>query len=207
QLGVCGGRRRQWQYHCGGKFSGAIDFSGGNFTGGQMSFSSPTPDAFVVKLSGGNGALLWQQRAGDSVGAAQVNGVATDASGNVFATGAFYSTMTWGRGATLRSNAAVQVGGNDSFVVKLAAADGSNLWSRNFSSNNDDFGVGVAVDGSGNALVTGYFAGAITLGTSSVTSAGGYDAYVVKLGASSGSTLWSWHGGGAENDMPYAVGV
>ena len=43
-------------------------------------------------------------------------------------------------------------------------------------------GYGVAADGSGNVTLTGHFAGTADLGGGNVTSKGGSDIYLVKLG-------------------------
>ena len=59
----------------------------------------------------------------------------------------------------------------------------SHLWSKRFGSTYEDEGLGVAVDGSGNVVVTGYFNGTVDFGGGGLTSAGNDDIFVVKLGA------------------------
>ncbi|MBI2819399.1 MAG: hypothetical protein HYX73_05410, partial [Acidobacteria bacterium] len=57
----------------------------------------------------------------------------------------------------------------------------SHIWSRRFGSTSFDSGYGVAVDGNGNAVVTGAFNGTVDFGGGGLTSAGGGDIFVVKL--------------------------
>jgi len=63
----------------------------------------------------------------------------------------------------------------------------------------------VAVDGSGNAVVTGSFQAAIDFGGGSQSSNGGYDAYLVKVAGTTGAQVWAKHFGDAANQYGYAV--
>src|SRR5207245_476370 len=86
--------------------------------------------------------------------------VAVDSSGNVLISGFFQDGVSFG-GATLNST----YGSYDSFVAKLAGADGSHSWSENFNAPSDDLGQGIAVDSDNNVLITGLFAGPMTFGS------------------------------------------
>src|SRR5678816_4410899 len=113
---------------------------------------------------------FWSQRFGanpDDIGYA----VAVDGSGNVVMTGYFNGTVNFG-GSNLVSS-----GGNDIFVAKYNSA-GIHQWSQRFGSTTNDEGRAVAVDGSGNIFVTGYFTGAISFTGSGLISAGGNDIFV-----------------------------
>jgi outer membrane protein assembly factor BamB len=92
--------------------------------------------------------------------------VAVDGSGNVVVTG--YSNNTDFN--------------QDYYTAKYAAADGALLWEKRYNgpANNDDVGIAVAVDSTGNVVVTGY-----SFGTSSY-----YDYYTAKYAATSGALLW-----------------
>ncbi len=126
-----------------GYFSGTVDFGGGPLT------SLGSWDAFVAKCSA-TGAYLWAR---DLRGTAtdEAFGVATDANGNVVVTGGFQGTVNFGGGPL------TSAGFWDAFVAKYSAATGGHLWSKAFGSSNDDLANAVAVDGNGNAIVTGYF--------------------------------------------------
>jgi len=118
---------------------------------------------------------LWSKRFG-STSFDQGYGVAVDDSGNVVVTGSFNGTVNFGGGGL---NSA---GSFDIFVAKFSGAEGSHLWSKRFGSTSDDWGRGVAVDGSGNAVVTGSFLGTVDFGGGGLSSGGGYyDLFVAKF--------------------------
>jgi hypothetical protein len=83
-----------------------------------------------------------------------VHGVAVDGAGDVFVTGQFKNTINFGVGAPSLTS-----GGNeDIFLAKLAGATGGHLWSKRFGSLRTDIANGIALDGSGNVAITGFFA-------------------------------------------------
>jgi hypothetical protein len=75
----------------------------------------------------------------------------------------------------------VSAGVGDIFVAKYSGADGSHLWSKRFGDTSADSGQGVAVDGSGNAVVTGVFNGTVNFGGGGLVSAGSDDIFLLKL--------------------------
>jgi hypothetical protein len=141
-----------------------VDFGGGPLTSPAMQ------DFFVVKLSGIDGSHLWSKRYGlphdGSDGLVRGHAVAVDASGNVLVTGYYYGRMDFG-GEPFGIAAQIQ----DVFVAKYSGVDGSHLWSKAFGGV-DEFmseqGTGVAVDASGNVLVTGYSGGSFVARCSGV---------------------------------------
>jgi Beta-propeller repeat len=144
------------------------------------------------------GTCLWSIRAGDA-NAQDGSGIAVDASGNVLVTGSFSGTMTFG-GAILTS-----AGADDAFVAKLDAL-GNPLWSKRFGDLNEQIGAGIAADASGDALVTGTFAGVTSFGGSLLASAGLGDVFVVKLDAA-GNHVWSKRFGDAGEQDGNSVAV
>ena len=93
-------------------------------------------------------------------------------------TGGFQGTATFGS-HTLTSN-----GDKDIFAAKLDPS-GNWLWAVNAGGIRYDWGIGIAVDGAGNAYVTGDFEGTATFGSHTLTASGGYwdkDIFVAKLG-------------------------
>src|SRR6185436_13477545 len=102
------------------------------------------------------GAHLWSKRFGGTAND-RATGVAVDASGNIVVVGYFTSTLSFG-GPTLS-----WAGGYDIFVAKFNAS-GSHLWSKAFSSTDDEIAYSVAVDSSGNILLTGLFQGTFNCG-------------------------------------------
>ena len=58
---------------------------------------------------------------------------------------------------------------------------------------------------SGNATITGEFQGTVSFGGAALVSAGGQDAFVVKLSGLDGSHLWSERFGGSSTDSGRSV--
>ncbi len=174
-----------------GYFHDDMDFGGGTL------FSEGYADVFVIKFSS-SGAHLWSR----SFGGASSDigyGVAVDGSNNVVLTGSFMGTVDFGGGSQSSS------GSMDVFVVKYSST-GSFLWSRSAGGTSVDQGRSVAVDSSGNVVVTGQFYGTADFGGGSIAGGGGLDIFVAKYG-SSGAHQWSAAFGGTSTDDGQAVAV
>ena len=70
------------------------------------------------------------------------------------------------------------------------ANDHCGLWAKQFGAGDDQRAYAVAVDAQGNIAVAGYMGGTANFGGGVLTSAGGWDAFVVKLDKD-GKHLWS----------------
>src|SRR6185369_11843608 len=150
-------------------------------------------DAFVAKLNA-SGTVLWAKNFGGSGASAYGNGIAVDGSGNVYLGGYFQS-------ANLTTPALTKIGTQDAFALKLDSS-GATTWARNFGGSNAyAYGNAIAIDGSGNVYLGGYFRSA-NLTTPALTKIGSYDAFTLKLD-SSGATVWSRNFGGSNS---YAYG-
>ena len=131
--------------------------------------------------------------------------VTTDASGNVYVMGYFYSpTITFG--TTTLTNAGT-TGYSDMFIAKYDAA-GNVLWAKSAVGIDSDRGYSVTTDASGNVYVTGSFdSPTITFGTTTLTNAGttGYsDMFIAKYDAA-GNVLWAKSEGSTSYDEGYSV--
>jgi hypothetical protein len=172
-----------------GSFEGSANFGGSNLS------SSGLRDIFVAKYSA-TGTHLWSKKfggSGDEVGYS----LAVDAAGGVFLTGKFQNSVNFG-GASLTS-----AGGDDIFLAKLSAADGSHVWSKGMGGTSSDAALGVDVDGTGNAVVTGYFTGSVNLG-GTVLSGSGVNVFVAKY-SSAGTHVWSKQFGGFDTQIANSV--
>jgi hypothetical protein len=188
-------------------YSVTTDASGNVYVTG--SFDSPTitfgtttltnagyTDIFIAKYDAA-GNVLWAKSEG---GTSYDEGysVATDASGNVYVTGYFISSITFG--TTTLSNA----GEEDMFIAKYDAA-GTVLWAKSEGGTSNDYFRSVSTDASGNVYVTGYFySPTITFGTTTLTNAGGFDIFIAKYDAA-GNVLWAKSAGGTDDDLGYSV--
>ena len=144
------------------------------------------------------GLTAWAQRFGGIEEDAGYS-VATDASGNVFVTGNFKGTVNFG-GSNL-----VSAGDFDVFVAKYNAA-GVHQWSQRFGSTNVDKGSSVAIDASGNVLVTGYFIGTVNFGGGNLVSPGGTEIFVAKYNTA-GVHQWSQRFGSNQDEEGTSVSV
>jgi len=85
--------------------------------------------------------------------------------------------------------------GTATALVDVAPAGGAFRWATRFGATGSDLGQAVAVDGSGNVVVAGYFTGTADFGGGPVAAIGSYDLFVAKYTAS-GAYVWARHFGG-----------
>ena len=141
-------------------------------------------DYYTAKYAATDGALLWEKRYD---GPANVDdyptALAVDSSGNVVVTGI--------------SNGGES--GNDYYTAKYASADGALLWENRYNgpANSEDFAKTVAVDRSGNVVVTG----------SSIVSGSSYDYYTAKYASEDGALLWERRYNGPANGDHYPTSL
>jgi RHS repeat-associated protein len=173
-----------------GRFRGTATFGSASLT------SNGGYDVFVAKLDPA-GNTLWAQGQGNG-GEADIGvGVAADGAGGMYVTGRFAGTVDYGGGAGVLSS----VGGSaDGFLERLDAT-GRPLWVRRVGGTGSDAGDRIAVDGVGDAYVTGSFAGAVAvpLGTGTANLDAGantYALYVAKVTAA-GTFVWAGQLGGS----------
>src|SRR5207302_10030988 len=175
----------------------AID-NAGNTSGMSVAASTNTPACVA------GGQFIWNRQFGGPgvFDAAHAMAVATDPSGNVVVAGSFEGTVNFGTGPMTSS------GFKDVFVAKYSAA-GVPLWAKAYGEPNDDEeALGVAMDGSGNVVVTGYFKQTVNFGAGLLTAAGTYlvDVFVAKYSAS-GAPLWVKQVGSSGFDKGTAIAV
>ncbi|HLG33523.1 MAG TPA: SBBP repeat-containing protein [Bacteroidia bacterium] len=160
--------------------------------------------AFLIFNSFGQSAdWLWARSAGGSDND-YGNSVAADGNGNVYVTG-FFESASITFGSTTLFNAGPS-GTPDVFLAKYDSS-GNIIWAKSAGGNYYDKSFSVALDGSGNIFVTGYFySAAITFGTITLTSPGtGYsDMFVVKYN-SAGNVLWAKSAGGIDSEVSFCA--
>ena len=119
----------------------------GNVSVTYLSHDVWNDDYYTAKYAAADGALLWEKRYDGPPNSGDVpNAIAVDGNGNVVVTGFSYAV---GTGEI-----------HDMYTAKYGAADGVLLWEKRYNgpANKDDAAVAVAVDGSGNVVVSGYTA-------------------------------------------------
>jgi hypothetical protein len=127
-------------------------------------------------------------------------GLGTDNAGNCYLAGFFDTSLT------IDSEILVSYGGFDIFVAKFDP-DGNVLWARNAGGTDLDEAHSLAVDGSGNCYITGYFGGVATFGTETVTTEyGDREVFVAKYD-SDGTILWVKQAEGTALKWDWGMGI
>jgi hypothetical protein len=182
-----------------GYFAGAATFGSTNLTGAGTGL---LPDIFLSKYDAA-GSLLWVRQAGGP-GDDRGNAVAADATGNVWVTGQFYGTNSFGT-----TNLVANGNGSDIFVARYDTT-GNLIWARRAGGSSiiyGDAGFGIASNTNGDAFVTGYFSGNASFGSTNLSSIGFQDVFCAKYDAT-GNVAWVRSAGGiAGNDFGYAIGT
>ncbi|HEY4365217.1 MAG TPA: SBBP repeat-containing protein [Bryobacteraceae bacterium] len=138
-------------------------------------------------------------------GMSSVTALALDPSGNLYVAG-------WTEALDFHIVGAVQAsnqGGVDMFIGKLNAAGTAYVYATYIGGKGDDRPAGIAVDGSGQAYVTGSTASSNFPVVSSLRPAlgGGRDAFVLKLNSVGNTLLYSTLLGGSNTDWGYAIAI
>ncbi|MBK5228795.1 MAG: SBBP repeat-containing protein [Actinobacteria bacterium] len=198
-----------------------VDGSGSAYvTGWTLSANFPTQapisatnagaqDVFVTKLNV-TGARVYSTYLGglsDDVG----YGIAVDGTDSAYVTGAAASNDFPTQAPLFGANA----GNYDVFVTKLNPAGSALIYSTYLGGSDADTGYGIALNGSGEAHVTGSTASTNfqTLNPFQPSNGGGTDAFVTKLNAAGSGLVYSTYLGGVSSvgapstDIGYGIAV
>jgi Secretion system C-terminal sorting domain len=182
-----------------GFFQETVDFNPGN---AANNFDATSYDIFILKLDA-SGNYVWNYDLGSNP-AEQGRAIQCDASGNVYTSGSYASTLDFNLGAG--SEVMNASGVADIYLLKLTNS-GDFIWSRKIGGISNEYAVSMAIDVFGDAILGGYFASTTTFNSFpnvSVTSAGLDDAFVVKFN-SDGVHAWTRTIGGTGFDRTQAV--
>jgi len=120
-----------------------------------------------------------------------------DGQGNSYIAGTYAGTAKFG------TKSITSAGAFEAFVVKLKP-DGSFAWAASAGGTDSDRANGVAVDGSGNVYITGWYRGSAKFGSTTLKSKGTSDIFVAKL-SSAGNFIWAKSAGGTDSDTGQAI--
>jgi hypothetical protein len=210
----------------------SVDTAGNAYVaGGTSSIDFPTTagafqatlagsgNAFVAKLDPTGSALVYSTYLGGSTAGAlgdSASGIAVDAGGNAYVTGLTQSTnfpTTAGAFQTTFSDPSNTVD-PDAFVTKLNSTGSALVYSTYLGGGRFDSGAGIAVDGAGNAYVTG-----ATQSGNFPTTAGAFqtafksgsnvnsDVFVTKLDSTGSSLVYSTYLGGGSDESGAGIAV
>ena len=177
---------------------------------------SNTADGFVARLNESGSGLVFSTYLGGN-GDDAINGLGMDSDGNAYVTG---QTTSSDFPTTVGSFLRVKGSTLDAFVTKLSPAGNAPVYSTLLGGNGDDIALGIAVDGSGSAYVTGYTLSTTfpVVGAFQGSRAAGtcvdqgflvpcYDAFITKFAASGSQLNFSTYLGGNGDDIATAIAV
>lgn len=130
-----------------------------------------------------------------STGVDSGNASVVDASGNVYTTGTYRGTFDADPGAGVTTLTANAGGGVDFYITKFDAS-GNFIWAKTIGGSDFDQAYSMAVDGSGNIYLTGYFAYIVDFnpgpGVNNLGFSGGYtqQGFLLKLDTN-GNYVWA----------------
>ncbi len=174
----------------------------------QPTFGGGQYDAFVTKLDPTGSALVYSTYLGGNGGIYGI-GIAVDAAGNAYVTGAASADFPATPGAFQTAFAGGF--GLDAFVTKLNPTGSALVYSTYLGGTGSDSSSGIAVDADGNAYVTGNaHPGFPTTPAAFQPAYGGGnegDAFVTKLNPAGSALVYSTFLGGSSNDAGYGIAV
>jgi uncharacterized protein (TIGR03437 family) len=141
--------------------------------------------------------------------------VASDSAGNTYIAGLTYSPdlpvtpgafqTAMGGNYTVANPYSIQ---SDAFVAKFSPT-GALLWATFLGGSGDDYATGVAVDSSGNIVVTGWTRSLDfpVLNAVQATNKGGWDAFVAKLDPTGSKLIYSTYLGSPGDDGAYGLAL
>jgi hypothetical protein len=177
-----------------GNFQSSVDFGGGILT------AVSSIEMFVAKYNS-NGTYLWANHYSgltSDVGAT----VAVDGSDNVVVLADCGYNANFGGISLSPAGGAADI---DGAVGKLSGVTGATMWARRFGGVNWENARAVAVDRSGDVVVTGYFQTSTDLGGGTLIGGGSYDIFLAKYSGVDGSYRWGKVFGGPGGDYGYGV--
>jgi hypothetical protein len=195
----------------GGNFRGTVDFNPGPGTyklssGGRS--VQPSTAGFVMKLDTA-GSFAWASHFQASQwSGSEVKDLALAPGGGVYVVGNFYGTVDFD--PSNKGN--LRLTGGSGFALRLDAQGqlGSAGWVQTFVSTDTVTVYASTSDTDGNLYLAGSYIGTVDLnpgnGVYSRTSAGGEDAFAVKLNAN-GQFQWGASMGGAKIDRAQGIAV
>lgn len=177
----------------------------GTFSGTALfgPFQLPTTgrgDVFVVKSSATTGNVLWVRQIG-STGEDNGYGITCDKSGNVYCTGRFNGSVSFGMQVLTAS------GPSDGFVARLDPATGLIKWAIKQGGLGADAGMVLTADSAGALYASGIFQSQASFGMITLSASGSNSkTYLLKVDTANGSIQWARAFGSAGYTFPLSMG-
>jgi hypothetical protein len=176
----------------------------------QTSYAGGPEDAFVSKLNATGSALLYSTYLGGSDDDAG-GGIAVDASGDAYITGFTHSTNFPVTQGAFQTTFSACCGASNAFISKLNPAGSSLVYSTYLGGRGEERNAHIAVDGAGNAYVTGLTSSSnfptTPAGFQTTFGGGAFDAFVSKLNAAGSALVYSTYLGGSDFDIGTSIAL
>ncbi|MBN2490874.1 MAG: SBBP repeat-containing protein, partial [Planctomycetes bacterium] len=177
--------------------------------GPDLTYNGFTYDAFVAKVDAQGTGLLYCGYIGGSTWD-DAYGIAVDSTGCAYVAGSTYSSeqsFPVTVGPDLTFNGLV-----DAFVAKVNPQGTALLYCGYLGGNQRDVARAIAVDGAGQAYVTGWTRSSeqsfpVTVGPDLTFNGGGYDAFVAKVNAAGTGLLYCGYIGGTGSESGDGIAV
>jgi hypothetical protein len=174
------------------------EFMGTFVIGNDTLTASSFRDVFTLILDSNGVALRGMAGTGD--GAENIGtGIASDSNGNIFITGDFTGTITFG------DVPLVSAGVGDIFIVKYDGT-GNLLWARRAGGSSEIHARDIAVDAAGHCYITGEFYDSASFDGNVVYSTIADDVFTAKYDPD-GNGLWAESCGGLSGDWGTGIAV
>lgn len=171
-----------------------------------------TSNGFVTKLNTSGTALAYSTYFGKGTGDL-ATAVAVDSSQNAYVTGSTatptFPTTTGAFQTTCGTGSSCNGGLSDAFVTKFNSTGASLVYSTFLGGEAADEGLGIALDSSGDAYVTGLTQSSLHFPVKSAlqTFGGVQDAFVTELNSSGTGLVYSTYLGGSSDDAGNSIAV
>lgn len=161
--------------------------------------SAGNSDLFIAKYNS-EGILQWVRSEGGTNNDFGQS-IAVDATGNVYITGYFQGTSTFGT-TTVTST---PLPFDDVFIAKYTT-NGTLQWVKSAGGTSGDFGYDIAADSNGNVYVTGTYTETAFFDGTPLTSQGSIDVFLAKYNTNGGKE-WVRSAGGTSIDNGQGIAV
>ncbi|HWW13818.1 MAG TPA: choice-of-anchor tandem repeat GloVer-containing protein [Candidatus Dormibacteraeota bacterium] len=165
-------------------------------------------DSFLAKLATDGSSVIYSTYLGGVGGGSIAYALTVDSSQSPYVSGQTGSP-SFPLLNPFQSQKKSPSGSTDVYVTKFTSAGNALVYSTYLGGSGTQSPAGIAVDGAGNAYVTGGTASNDfpTLNPLQPNSAGQYDAFVTKFNSSGGGLIYSTYIGGKANDTSIAIKV
>ncbi len=204
-------------------YSIAVDSTGAAYVAGitassnypllnaRQSLYGGNNDGFLTKLSPAGNALVYSTYIG-GFGQDSVYGLAVDANGSAYVAGVTASANFPVQNSLQAYNGGVSSTSADAFVMQFTPAGNAVTYASYLGGSGNESGIGLAIDGSGNAYVVGQttstnFPTVAPIQAANASLNAAADVFITKVAAGGTSLLYSTYLGGAGDDFGNDIAV